>query len=91
MILLGIAATIRFITVMIMPAEILPPERAGTASGVNISVAYIGALIGPLVTGIILTGNSQDFSTIFYILMGTSAATTVIALLLPGISSKKQS
>lgn len=90
MILVGITTTIRFITIMIMPAEILPPEQAGTASGINISIAYIGALIGPLISGIILNGNSQAYSTIFYILMGISAATAVIGFFLPAIASKKQ-
>jgi MFS transporter, CP family, cyanate transporter len=89
MVLAGIATTLRFITILTMPVEVMPPEQAGTVSGVNISIAYTGALVGPLVAGVILN-SGQNYNTIYWILVAVSAATVVMGLLLPYIEFKQE-
>jgi CP family cyanate transporter-like MFS transporter len=89
MLLVGIAVSIRFITLLTMPVEVFPREQAGTASGLTLSVAYVGAVLGPVISGIILNSNGT-YNQIFMMLLGISAATVITGLFLPGVTSKPQ-
>jgi CP family cyanate transporter-like MFS transporter len=78
----GAANAIRFSTILSLPIEMVHPGQAGTASGMVMSVGYIGALVGPVIGGIILdsTGN---YEWIFLSLVIVSALATVLVFLLP--------
>jgi len=78
MVLMGAATTTRFTTILTLPVEMVPQRQAGSASGLVMSVGYVGAVIGPLIGGHILdlTGS---FPIIFFILIAISIVTTVIA------------
>lgn len=85
--LAGIFNSARFIIILALPVEMVPKEAVGTASGLILSVGYIGGVIGPLIGGYFfdLTGN-LDLS--FLLLIGVSVATGSIALKLPEIGSR---
>jgi len=87
MVLVGIATTTRYTTLLALPVELSPKEGAGTASGLVLSVGYAGGIIGPLVGGRILdiTG-SLDLSLL--ILSGVSIAMVALALRLPETGKK---
>lgn len=82
MALVGVANLARFITILALPVETLPPEDVGRASGLMLAIGYSGGVIGTLVGGRILdlTG-SLDKSLLA--LVAVSIAATVIAFKLP--------
>lgn len=78
----GVANTTRFGTILALPVEIMSKEETGTASGLVLSIGYIGGIIGPLIGGRILdvTGNLNQS---LILLIGISIATAVLASRLP--------
>jgi len=87
MIIVGIANGTRFPIILALPLEISDPDIVGAASGFILAVGYLGAIIGPLVSGYILdlTGSLQMSMIILIIL---SATATIISLLLPETGSR---
>jgi len=85
--LAGTVYTAMFITILALPVEMMPKEVVGAATGLMLSIGYIGGLIGPLIGGHILdrTG-SLDLS--FLILIGVSIAAAGIAFRLPETGPK---
>jgi cyanate permease len=51
---LGFAEMGVFALALLLPVDLFPPEEVGRASGIAISVAYVGALLGPLALGLAL-------------------------------------
>jgi len=87
MALVGVATTTRFITILALPVEMIPEEDVGTASGLVLSIGYIGGIIGPLIGGRILdlTG-SLDLALL--VLTGISIAAAGVAFKLPETGPK---
>jgi CP family cyanate transporter-like MFS transporter len=81
MLAVGVANAIRVTTILALPVEMTSREMVGIASGLVISVGYVGGLIGPLVGGYILelTGSLQG-SMIILILVSVGAALISFAL-----------
>jgi CP family cyanate transporter-like MFS transporter len=50
-IVLGATNASIFLTCLILPIDLFPGDMAGTASGLVISVGYVGGLIGPAIAG----------------------------------------
>ena len=71
-----------FSIIFALPVEMVPKESVGAASGMVLSIGYIGALVGPWVAGRILdvTG-SLNLALVMVIVM--SAAWTYIAFIIP--------
>lgn len=84
MVLVGISDGAKFTTVMSVIVETTPKEAVGLASGLVLSMGYVGAMIGTLVGGRILdlTGSLNQA---FIVLAGVAAATIVVTFLLPEI------
>jgi len=84
----GIINILRFNTLLSLPVEIMPKEHAGVAGGVVVAIGYIGAVIGPSMTGQILdiTGS---FQIVFIVLAVLSLITMGLTFLIPS-SSKKE-
>lgn len=82
----GIINILRFNTLLSLPVEIMPKEHAGVAGGVVVAIGYIGAVIGPSMTGQILdiTGS---FQIVFVTLAVLSLITMGLTFLIP---SKKK-
>ena len=78
---------LRFNTLLVLPVELVPRERAGAASGIAVAIGYVGAVVGPAVGGNIL-----DISGSFQIVFGTLTAISVVSLifafLIPGKNSQ---
>jgi CP family cyanate transporter-like MFS transporter len=51
MIILGITLTATYVMSLFLPLELVKARYAGTASGVVISIGYIGGAMGPLIAG----------------------------------------
>jgi cyanate permease len=86
-VLVGIADSTRIVILLALPVELMPEEEVGTASGLILSIGYLGGVIGPLIGGRIydLTG-SLDQSLI--VLSGVTIALAVIAFKLPETGNK---
>lgn len=82
MMLVGVAASIRFTTILALPVEMVLPGEGGSASGLVMSVGYIGALVGPFVGGLVLDHTGR-FEGIFIFLAVVSLVNTGVALLAP--------
>jgi len=54
MVVVGVADAAKFTTLMALPVEMMPKEEVGRASGLILSIGFIGAIIGPLIGGHIL-------------------------------------
>jgi CP family cyanate transporter-like MFS transporter len=78
----GIATTIRFSTILSLPVEMVNPNLSGSASGMIMSVGYIGALIGPLIGGIILD-KIGTYQWVFLSLVIVSVLTVGVAFIVP--------
>jgi CP family cyanate transporter-like MFS transporter len=78
----GAANAIRFSTILSLPVEMVHPGQTGMASGMVMSVGYIGALVGPLIGGIVLD-STGSYEWIFLSLVIVSAIAAGLVFLLP--------
>ena len=85
----GIATTIRFATILNLPVEMVGPGLGGSASGLVMSIGYIGALVGPLLGGIFLD-RTGSYRWIFLSMAIVSVVTLVFAFLVPETLKKKE-
>ncbi len=71
-----------FALALLLPVDLFPPAEVGRASGVAVSVAYAGALLGPLGFGLLvdLTGALEASLAAFAAL---SLMTVAVTFLLP--------
>ncbi len=88
--LIGLAAATRFTMILTLPVEMVSPEHSGSASGLVMSVGYLGALTGPIIGGIILD-TTHGYQWIFISLAIVSAVTTGIAFVIPETGAKSSS
>src|SRR5205823_6766545 len=79
---LGFAEMAIFALALLLPVDFFPPDEVGRAGGLVISIAYVGALLGPLGSGIAvdLFGTFDAALLAFAFL---SLASIVAVLLLP--------
>jgi len=78
----GFVNVLRFNTLITLPVEFAPAERAGAASGIVVAFGYIGAVAGPIISGQILDVTGS-FSVIFGILVMVSLISTGLAFFIP--------
>ena len=86
----GMMNVLRFNTLLVLPVELVPRERAGMASGIAVAIGYIGAVAGPAIAGNILDV-SGSFEIVFVILTAISIISTVFAFLIPTANTKAAS
>lgn len=79
-VLLGLAEMAIFALALLLPVDLFPPERVGRASGVVVSVAYVGAVLGPLGNGLLvdLTGSLGIALAAFATLSLVAAGVTLL-------------
>ncbi|MFQ5998189.1 MAG: CynX/NimT family MFS transporter [Candidatus Bathyarchaeia archaeon] len=87
--LLGFAVAVSFVFGFILPMELVEPSEVGSASGVVISAAAFGAVIGPLLTGYFrdITG---DFQLIPVLLIIASAGAFILTFILPETGHRRR-
>ena len=78
----GIGSAIGFVILLVLPVELVPAEAVGKASGMIISISYIGGLVGPWITGHIID-NTGNLDLALVVLIVLSAVATYLALRLP--------
>ena len=84
MALVGAAAGTRYTTLMALPLELAHESEVGVASGMLLSIGYVGGVIGPLIGGRILD-ITQNLDLSLLVLTILSLAATFIALKVPEI------
>jgi CP family cyanate transporter-like MFS transporter len=87
MVIVGVAMTTRFIIILMVVVELVSVRDAGAASGIMLSLGYIGGIVGPLIGGYAFdrTGN---LNVMLFILSAISVATIIISRRLPETGSK---
>lgn len=87
MAVVGMVHYSRFVTIMVLQAELMPKHVVGVASGFISSIGFIGGIIGALIGGRILdlTGSLNQS---LLVLIGVSIAMAVIALKIPETGHK---
>jgi CP family cyanate transporter-like MFS transporter len=84
----GIINILRFNTLLSLPVEIMPKEHAGVAGGVVVAIGYVGAVIGPSMTGQILDATGS-FQIVFVVLAALSVITMGLTFLIPSNNKKE--
>ncbi len=89
MALLGITLTATYVISLFLPLELVTPAYAGTASGIVISIGYIGGALGPLIAGYLkdLTG-SLTFSIILLVVIMVISLVLVFFIPETGVRKK---
>jgi CP family cyanate transporter-like MFS transporter len=83
----GIATSGTFSMILALPVEMMPKESVGMASGIVLSIGYIGGLVGPWLAGHIVDATGTlDLDLV--ILIGISIVWTYIAFLVPETGPK---
>lgn len=82
MVLVGITTGGTFSMILALPVEMVPKERIGMASGMVLSIGYIGGLVGPWAAGYLvdLTGS---YDSVLIVLSGTALLWAGATFLLP--------
>ncbi len=88
MVIAGIINILRFNTLLSLPVEIMPKKHAGVAGGVVVAIGYIGAVIGPSMTGQILDVTGS-FQIVFVVLAVLSLIAMGLTFLIPSNSKKE--
>jgi len=88
MIIIGITITATYVMSLFLPLELVRAEYAGTASGIVISIGYIGGAAGPLIAGYLkdITGTLVPSIIVLAVLMIVSM---ILILLIPETGSRK--
>jgi len=89
MALVGIAFGTRFTTLMALPLELAHESEVGMASGMMLSIASVGSVIGPLIGGHILD-TTQNFDMSLIVLTIISLAATFIAFKVPETGPRRR-
>jgi CP family cyanate transporter-like MFS transporter len=78
----GMGTSIRFATILALPVEMVEPGQGGAATGLMMSIGYIGALVGPLAGGYIID-KTGSYDWVFISLALVSAVTVAVCLIIP--------
>ncbi len=89
MVVVGVTTGTQFAILLALPVEMVPKEQVGAASGLVLSVGYIGGIIGPLMGGRILDVTGS-LSLSLVVLIGVSIAMAGVAIMLPETGSAKK-
>lgn len=76
--------------ILALPLEILPRQSAGLASGMVISLGYIGALVGPWLTGRILDSTGSFDLALVALVVAAVAWAVAGSLLIPETGKKRR-
>jgi CP family cyanate transporter-like MFS transporter len=77
MAVVGLSNTYRYLTILILPVEMMSNEEVGRASGVLLSIGYLGAIIGPFIGGLLLD-MTGSFDQSLLLIGGVSFATAAL-------------
>ncbi len=87
MAVVGIFFHARFVIIMALPVEMAPRKLAGLASGMVLSLGYVGSTLGPLVGGYILDLTGSLTGSLL-VLSGISIAAMILTFVIPETGPK---
>jgi len=82
MAVVGIVLETRFVTIMALPVELVPYRDVGKASGLMLSIGFLGGVVGSLFSGSLLD-RVGHLNSMLLTLMVISIGATIVALRLP--------
>ncbi len=82
MVAVGITVGGTFSMILALPVELVPEESAGAASGMVLSIGYMGGLVGPWLAGYIFDV-SGTLNLALVVLIGVAIAWACLAFLIP--------
>jgi CP family cyanate transporter-like MFS transporter len=88
MFLLGVFVSI-YPLLLALPVDLVPKEYVGAASGMMLSIGYLGALVGPWLAGFLLDV-SGTLSPALVVLIGSGIALGGFGMLLPETGSRSK-
>ena len=90
MVVIGITLGGAFPMILALPVELMPKESVGAASGMMLSIGYMGGLTGPWLAGYLLdvTG-TLDLALV--ILAGMAMGSALLAFIIPETGPKARS
>jgi cyanate permease len=88
MAVVGVVLETRFVTIMALPVELVPPRDVGKASGLMLSIGFLGGVVGSLFSGSLLD-RVGHLNSMLITLIFISIGATVIALRLPETGNNK--
>ena len=89
MVIVGMQSSGAFSMILALPAELVPEQEVGSASGMILSIGYIGGLIGPWLAGYLFDiFGTLDVGLMF--LAGVAAAWTIISAIMPETGPGRQ-
>lgn len=87
MVIVGVTVGGTFSMILALPIEMVPKKAVGMASGMVLSIGYIGGFVGPWLAGGLLDATGTlDLALV--VLMGTAIAWTCITFLIPETGSR---
>lgn len=87
MVIVGVTVGGTFSMILALPVEMMPKKAVGMASGMVLSIGYIGGFVGPWLAGGLLDATGTlDLALV--VLMGTAIAWTCITFLIPETGSR---
>ena len=89
MIVLGITLTATYVMSLFLPLELVNPANAGTASGIVISVGYIGGALGPPIAGY-LKDTTRTLTPVVIMLAVLMLISMVIIFFIPETGFRKK-
>ena len=89
MVIAGISIGGPFAIILALPAEMVPKDSVGAASGMVISIGHIGGFVGPLLAGYILDVKGS-FNLALIILIGTAIVCTYLVFRLEETGTKAE-
>jgi CP family cyanate transporter-like MFS transporter len=92
MVVLALGGGTAFAMILALPVELASKESVGAASGMVLSIGYIGAAAGPWIAGRILDA-TENLNLAIIMLIGVAVVWTGIAFIIPetGLKARKES
>jgi CP family cyanate transporter-like MFS transporter len=90
MVLVGVAAGTRFTMLLTLPIELMHEREVGMASGMVLSLGFLGGVVGPLIGGRILDA-TQNLDLSLTVLVVTSLVAAFIASRVPETAKARKS
>lgn len=87
MVVLAMAGGTAFSMILALPVEIVAKESVGAASGMVLSIGYMGAAVGPWIAGLLLDA-TETLNLAIIMLVAVAVAWTGIAFIIPETGPK---
>lgn len=88
--ILGVTMTSAWILCLILPLDLATERHVGVATGVVISIGYVGGLVGPWVAGYVMDLSGSFDSALYFLIIVTLISVAVCILGLPETGERRK-